>query len=204
MSSVHPVRARMRSATPEKRAFWEVSWISAGKSASLKHVAEQSSLLDGVVERHVRMPHGIEPLRGHRLLAARSIWFAQQRHCVGFDINCRIAEWVLAPELGEIPIDERKIESGRVADKHRPSAKRLEPGNVALQGNGRRFEILPAGRPCLRLCGPTMRRSWDPGPMRAAFPSWRRTSPAALCRPDRLPIQCSAWNAFPRAVRRFL
>src|SRR3974390_668334 len=100
---------------------------SLGGGVGLKHVAEQLTLLDGVVERHMGMRHGIEPLRWHRLLAARSIWFAQQRHCVGLDINCRIAERVLACELGEIPIDERKIESGRVADKYRPSAKRLEP-----------------------------------------------------------------------------
>src|SRR5262249_49108626 len=101
-----------------------------GVEVGFKHVAEELSLLYGIVECHMRMSHGIEPLRGHRLLAARSIWFAQQCHRIGLDINCRIAEWVLAHELDEIPIDKGKIESGRVPDKHWPSAKRLEPGNV--------------------------------------------------------------------------
>ena len=67
-------------------------WLSA--DVGLKHVAEELSLLDGIVKRHMRMRHGVEPLRGHRLLAARSIWFAQQCHRVGLDINCRIAEGV--------------------------------------------------------------------------------------------------------------
>src|SRR5215469_8100272 len=102
----------------------------------------------------MRMRHGIEPLRGHRLLAARSIRFAQQCHRISLDINCRIAEWVLARELREIPIDEGKIKSGGVPDEHWPSAKRLEPGNIVSQDDDRRFQILPAGGPCVRLCGP--------------------------------------------------
>ena len=34
------------------------------REVGLKHVAEQSSLLDGIVERHMRMRHGIEPPPG--------------------------------------------------------------------------------------------------------------------------------------------
>ena len=90
--------AFLSSFTLPQHRFWNrerLVWL--GAEVGTKHVAEQLPLLDGIVERHMRVRHGIEPVRGHRLLFARTIWFAQQRHRVGLDINCRITEWGSRP-----------------------------------------------------------------------------------------------------------
>jgi len=81
-------------------------------------------------------------------------WLAHQRHRIGLDIDRRITERVLPGKLGQVPIDEGKVERGRIGDEDRFPGKRLEPGDIALHGLARGLEVLPARRPRHRLRQP--------------------------------------------------
>jgi len=71
---------------------WPAKIRSADRAIGSQHIAEQSPLLDGVVERHMGMRDRIEPFRGHRPLPAHAVRLAHQRHRIGLDIDRRIAE----------------------------------------------------------------------------------------------------------------
>ena len=71
-----------------------------------KHIAEQSTLFDGVVESDVSMGMRVEPMFWYAALSARAIVLFQQRHCVGFAIEGGEAEGAFAAEANQVP-DER-------------------------------------------------------------------------------------------------
>ena len=57
-----------------------------------KHIAEQRTLFDGVVEGDVGMRMRVEPMFGHSAFSAFAIVLFQQGHGVGFDIEGGEAE----------------------------------------------------------------------------------------------------------------
>jgi hypothetical protein len=71
-----------------------------------KHIAEQRTLFDGVVEGDVGMGMRVEPMFGHAAFSAFAIVHFQQRHCVGFDIEGGEAEGAFAGEANQVPVNE--------------------------------------------------------------------------------------------------
>ncbi len=71
-----------------------------------KHIAEQRTLFDGVVEGDVGMGMRVEPMFGHAAFSAFTIVLFQQRHCVGFDIEGGEAEGAFAGEANQVPVNE--------------------------------------------------------------------------------------------------
>ena len=57
-----------------------------------KHIAEQRTLFDGVVEGDMGMGMRVEPMFGHAAFGAFAIVLFQQGHGVGFDIEGGEAE----------------------------------------------------------------------------------------------------------------
>jgi hypothetical protein len=71
-----------------------------------KHIAEQRTLFDGVVEGDVGMGMRVEPMFGHAAFSAFAIVLFQQGHCVGFDIEGGEAEGAFAGEANQVPVNE--------------------------------------------------------------------------------------------------
>ena len=71
-----------------------------------KHIAEQRTLFDGVVERNVRMGMRVEPMFGHAAFSALAIILFQYRHGVGFDVESGEAEGAFSRKANQVPVDE--------------------------------------------------------------------------------------------------
>ena len=71
-----------------------------------KHIAEQRTLFDGVVEGDVGMGMRVEPMFGHAAFSAFAIVRFQQGHGAGFDIDGGDAEGAFADEADQIPVYE--------------------------------------------------------------------------------------------------
>lgn len=120
----------------------------------MKPVAEQRTLLNRIVQGDVRRWQRIEPARGHVALRTRAIIGFQERHGKGFHLQCRVAQWTLAHELREIPVDKEEVDTCRVGHEHRTSRPCSKPRDIAPQGGVRRFESLATGFPGRWLGGP--------------------------------------------------
>jgi hypothetical protein len=71
-----------------------------------KHIAEQRTLFDGVVEGDVGMDVRVKPVFGHAAFSAFAIALFRHGHCVDFDIEGREAEGAFAGEGNQIPVKE--------------------------------------------------------------------------------------------------
>jgi hypothetical protein len=77
-----------------------------------KHIAEQHTLFDGVVDGDVGMGIRVEPMFGHAAFRAFAIVLFQQGHCVGFDIEGGEAEGAFAGEAVYAADPKLNIEFG--------------------------------------------------------------------------------------------
>jgi len=63
-----------------------------------KHIAKHQTLLDCVIQSHVRMRNFIKPSLGQIFLGAFTVTFTSHCHCHCLDVYCAEAEWTIASE----------------------------------------------------------------------------------------------------------
>ena len=83
-----------------------------------KHIAEQCTLFNGVVEGDVGMGMRVEPMFGHAAFGAAAIVLLQQGHGVGFDIERGEAEGAFAGEANQVT-------SRRIGNRIRLGSRRI-------------------------------------------------------------------------------
>ena len=96
-----------RWARPEKSLVNVQRRFALGPAEILdKHIAEQRTLFNGVVEGDVGMGMRVEPMFGHTAFSAFAIVLFQQGHRIDFDIEGGEAEGTFAGEANQVPVNE--------------------------------------------------------------------------------------------------
>jgi hypothetical protein len=89
-----------------------------------KDIAEQCSLFECVVKRHVVVWQAVELAPGHGVLGASPVVLAQQQHGHGLDVECGKSERAASGKADQVLVHEHEIERRRVADEYRWSWQR--------------------------------------------------------------------------------
>lgn len=84
-----------------------------------KHVTEQSTLLNSIINCKMRVGQLIKPFFRHVAFYRMRIIARQHPHCIGSYVNPRMGKWTLPCKLNQIPIDPHEIKGQWVGCKNR-------------------------------------------------------------------------------------
>jgi len=90
-----------------------------------KHVAEERTLFNRIIQCNVSMRNGIKPLPWHVSLPDLAILPAEDRHCKGLHVQHGMRKGAFACEPHQIPVDEQEVIGCRVGHENRLSRKIL-------------------------------------------------------------------------------
>ncbi len=126
---------------------WLIVEIVVGAEAFRKHVAEERTLFDGIIEGFMSVGEWVEPAVGHIPFCGVAVGLLEKGHGVGFYVKCGVGEGAFSGEADEVPVDEHEIEGDRVGDEDGLTWKSLKPRDVLRHDEFGWLGVLAGGLP---------------------------------------------------------